>query len=95
MKQILIIFAMWLTFSGVVMGFTIPPTFLFNNSELKNSIMNTEIFKDVKGYEGLYQVSNLGRVKSIKRIVKCGVGGNRVLVERILKDGTTKLGIYR
>lgn len=26
-----------------------------------------EVWKDVKGYEGLYQVSNLGRVKSIKR----------------------------
>ena len=24
-----------------------------------------EIWKDVKGYEGLYQVSNLGRIKSI------------------------------
>lgn len=28
---------------------------------------NTEIWKDIKGYEGLYQVSNLGRVRSIKR----------------------------
>lgn len=27
--------------------------------------MTTEIWKDVKGYEGLYQVSNLGRVKSL------------------------------
>lgn len=26
-----------------------------------------EIWKDIKGYEGLYQVSNLGRVKSLKR----------------------------
>lgn len=25
-----------------------------------------EIFKDVTGYEGLYQISNLGRVKSLK-----------------------------
>jgi hypothetical protein len=25
-----------------------------------------EIFKDIKGYEGLYEVSNLGRVKSLK-----------------------------
>ena len=29
-----------------------------------------EIWKDVKGYEGLYQVSNLGRLKSLKRKVK-------------------------
>ena len=27
--------------------------------------MTFEIWKDVKGYEGLYQVSNLGRVKSL------------------------------
>jgi len=28
-----------------------------------------EIWKDVKGYEGLYQVSNLGKVKSLDRHV--------------------------
>ena len=28
-----------------------------------------EIWKDVKGYEGSYQVSNLGRVKSLDRII--------------------------
>ena len=34
-----------------------------------------EIWKDVKGYEGFYQVSNLGRVKSLKGhlITKAGV----------------------
>lgn len=26
-----------------------------------------EIWKDVKGYESLYQVSNLGRIRSIKK----------------------------
>lgn len=30
-----------------------------------------EIWKDIKGYEGLYQVSNLGRIKSVrKKIIK-------------------------
>ena len=29
-----------------------------------------EIWKDIQGYEGLYQVSNLGRIKSLDRIVK-------------------------
>ena len=29
----------------------------------------SEIWKDIKGYEGLYQVSNRGRVKSLERIV--------------------------
>ena len=28
--------------------------------------MNSEIWKDIKGYEGLYQVSNLGNIKSIR-----------------------------
>ena len=29
-----------------------------------------EIWKDIKGYEGLYQISNLGNVKSISKKVK-------------------------
>jgi len=29
--------------------------------------MSKEIWKDIKGYEGLYQVSNLGRVKSLSK----------------------------
>ena len=28
--------------------------------------MEGEVWKDVVGYEGLYQVSNLGRVKSLE-----------------------------
>ena len=31
--------------------------------------LEQEIWKDIKGYEGLYQVSNLGRVKSLERQV--------------------------
>jgi hypothetical protein len=37
-----------------------------------------EIWKDIKGYEGLYEVSSLGNVKSLKygkkRILKQGIG---------------------
>ena len=29
-----------------------------------------EIWKDVEGYEGIYQVSNLGRVKSLARLIE-------------------------
>lgn len=36
--------------------------------------MKNEIWKDVVGYEGLYQVSSLGRVKSYARLVKCKSG---------------------
>lgn len=31
--------------------------------------INTEIWKDIEGYEGLYQVSNLGRIRSLDRII--------------------------
>lgn len=43
-----------------------------------------EIWKNIVGYEGLYQVSNLGRVKSLTR---CGGRGyKQIRPERILKQ---------
>jgi hypothetical protein len=54
-----------------------------------------EIWKDIKGYEGHYQVSNLGRVKSLNReINRGGVRGNMLLDEKILKQSTHHKG-YR
>lgn len=41
--------------------------FIFNRIILIASIMEEEIWKDIPDYEGLYQVSSLGRVKSIER----------------------------
>lgn len=40
-----------------------------------------EIWKDIKGYEGYYQISNLGNVKSLDRIDAIG----RVVKGRLLK----------
>lgn len=41
---------------------------LLNHLEsLLNTIPNGEIWKDIIGYEGAYQVSNFGRVKSLSR----------------------------
>ena len=34
-------------------------------------LTDSEIWKDITGYEGLYQVSNLGRVKSLPRVNRC------------------------
>lgn len=48
--------------------------------------MIEEIWKDIEGYEGLYQVSNLGRVKSLERVVDNPKGGVRTLREKILKQ---------
>lgn len=44
-----------------------------------------EVWKDIEGYEGLYQVSNKGRVKSLERTVWTGRGYYQTLPERILK----------
>ena len=52
--------------------------FLFYN------IMEKEIWKDVIGYEGLYQVSNLGRIKSLKRAIK-QKNYTRIIKQKILK----------
>ena len=58
----------------------------------------TEIWKDIPGYEGSYQVSNLGRVKSLPRIVeRCERSGRSVrqpIRERILRPGVNKRGYW-
>lgn len=46
-----------------------------------------EFWKDVSGYEGLYQVSNLGRVKSLPRTVRTRYGTG-VRKEKILQGGS-------
>lgn len=43
---------------------------------------NEEIWKDIEGYEGLYQVSNLGRVKSLNRKVKFSPGEKQEYYQR-------------
>ncbi len=44
-----------------------------------------EIWKDIEGFEGLYQVSNLGRVKSLSRVIPF-MDRQRVIKDRILKQ---------
>ena len=41
----------------------------------KGKRLYTEVWKDIVGYEGLYQVSNMGRVRSLERIVKHSIKG--------------------
>lgn len=43
-----------------------------------------EIWKNIKGYEGEYQVSNLGRIKSLYRRVNNGTLKGRIINEKIL-----------
>lgn len=51
-----------------------------------------EIWKDVKGYEGYYQVSNYGNAKSIDRYVNHPSGGFRFCKGIILKQKPDKDG---
>lgn len=53
-----------------------------------------EVWKDIKGYEGLYQVSNLGRVRSLPRL-KNGRYGLYLTMEKIMKPFKTKDGYLR
>jgi hypothetical protein len=43
-----------------------------------------EIWKDIEGYEGLYQVSNLGRVKSLNRIIATKMNISRLMKGKVL-----------
>lgn len=51
---------------------------------LKN--LKNEIWKDIKNYEKLYQVSNYGRIKSLGRYHKFPNGGIYKIKSRILKS---------
>ena len=57
--------------------------------------MKTEIWKDINGYEGKYQVSNLGRVKSLARFRVGKSGSNTRMPEQLLKQSITKDGYKR
>lgn len=46
-----------------------------------------EIWKDIKDYEGLYQVSNYGRVKNVKT--------QRLLKQWISKTGYLQVGLSK
>lgn len=49
-------------------------------------MMEKEIWKDIKGYEGIYQVSNYGKVKSLERIIMRSNGHPKPVRERILRQ---------
>lgn len=50
-----------------------------------------EVWRGILGYEGMYQVSNLGNVKSLERYIPCN-RGMRLVTERILKQKVNKYG---
>ncbi len=54
--------------------------------------MSNETFKDIPGYEGLYQVSENGNVLSVEKYVKHSRGGNQIVKPRVLKQFKQKSG---
>ena len=53
-----------------------------------------EEWRDIEGYEGYYQISNMGRVKSLERTVRCN-RGYRIIPEKIMKAGENNYGYLR
>lgn len=53
-----------------------------------------EIWKDIQGYEGLYQVSTLGRVRSLDRLIKSRYGNFRKITGKIIKPNKYGVDIY-
>lgn len=54
-----------------------------------------EIWKDIKGYEGLYQISNLGRVKKLQRTIITKNNRKLSYKEMILKPTLNSKGYCR
>lgn len=52
----------------------------------KGGIEVHEVWKDIAGYEGVYQVSNKGRVKSLQRTIERSNGWKYTVRERILRQ---------
>lgn len=50
-----------------------------------------EIWKDIAGYEGLYQVSNLGRVKSLKRLHT----KERIISQEVNHRGYARVNLWK
>ena len=53
-----------------------------------------EIWKDIQGYEGYYQISNLGNVKSLERTIIRSDGVVQVRKERIMNKRISTDGYY-
>lgn len=54
------------------------------NTQIEN--LDGEVWRDIVGYEGYYQVSNLGRVKSLDRTIVGKDGRSKHLSERALRQ---------
>lgn len=56
------------------------------------TVIDCEIWKDIMGYEGLYKISNFGRIKSLDRFILRKTGILSRIKEKILKQNINNWG---
>ena len=56
----------------------------YNTSQKGVIFITKEIWKDIKDFEGFYQISNLGNVKALERKVSGKLGSLRTLPEKLM-----------
>ncbi|PKE64244.1 hypothetical protein CW683_01325 [Macrococcoides caseolyticum] len=59
---------------------------------MRCQMINSEIWKDIPGFEGLYQVSNKGRVRSYDRYTRIKCDSKRLLKGRVMALSNTSTG---
>lgn len=59
---------------------------------MRVGIIDVEVWKGIKGYEGIYKVSNLGNVKSLKRLTNIHGKETWIYSEKLLKPSKDKKG---
>ena len=70
-----------------------------NRQPIKVESLENEIWKPIKGFEGIYEVSNLGRVKSLMRFSKKVIHGNVfmttecIMKTHMVNSGYMKVGL--
>lgn len=58
-------------------------------------IFENEIWRDIPNYEGIYQASNLGRVRSFDKVIAQKNNSTAIKKGRILKPSTSHSGYYQ
>lgn len=57
-----------------------------------------EVWKDIQGYEGFYQVSSLGRIRSLDKPYFKGkpyIRKGKILVQKLQRNGYMKIGLLK
>lgn len=59
---------------------------------MKNKVIEAEIWRDIAGYNGAYQVSSLGRVRSTDRVINLSNGRQRHVSGHIIQPHDNGIG---